>query len=579
MHLWSAVAAIAILANQASAQNFERYRPLQPGDVQPELPDLPEPGDLPEEVLDDRVLLPSLEAIRIVDHADKILKDASIDDLEGIHYDVDRSGLMHEPAIRSILQRNLGQPVTLRSINQLSREIIEAYRRCKLPIVDVVIPEQRITTGTLHLVIIESRIGEIKVRPGCYFDCDSVSRWIECTRRGDRIYEPRLENDLFWLNQNPFRRVGVDFVKGAQAGTTDVIFEVDDIRPLRGYIGIDDTGVETLNYGRFFTGFQYGNVLGRGGTLGYQYTADEDFARLNAHSLSLLQPLTRKYSAFVYGSWAGVSPALGSGLSQNGESYQFGGELHRHLIRDRFRQRDIIAGVEFKSTNNALEFAQTVVSNSTADLLQLRLGFRDSRRCGWDDFHSLSLDAFLGPGGGFTSHHNAAAFNTIRPGTSPDYFYSRAQFSAASVLGGNWAFHRRFLAQAASERLLFSETLGIGGFDTLRGTDQRVFNGDHGWIANLEIGPRTYEFGCPDRRRILRLYSFLDFGNGYVDNPQTGEDAYTMAISSGVGCRFQISDRLIARFDYGAALRNNIAAATRDNRAHFALTWIPGKRL
>ena len=78
---------------------------------------------------------------------------------------------------------------------------------------------------------------------------------------------------------------------------------------------------------------------------------------------------------------------------------------------------------------------------------------------------------------------------------------------------------------------------------------------------------------------MLRLYGFLDFGNGYVDDPQPGEDPSTMAVSTGYGCRFQVSDRFIARFDYGSSLRNNIDAATRVERAHFSLTWIPGKRL
>ncbi|KLU07064.1 hypothetical protein RISK_000865 [Rhodopirellula islandica] len=35
---------------------------------------------------------------------------------------------------------------------------------------------------------------------------------------------------------------------------------------------------------------------------------------------------------------------------------------------------------------------------------------------------------------------------------------------------------------------------------------------------------------CP-----LRGYGFVDMGNGYVDHPMAGEDAYTFALSSGVG--------------------------------------------
>ncbi|MEZ6116560.1 MAG: POTRA domain-containing protein [Pirellulaceae bacterium] len=186
---------------------------------------------------------------------------------------------------QQIIDRYLGQPITLRNLNQMARDIILHYRDCKQPIVDVAIPEQRITGGTVHVVVTETRIDRIVVQPGCYFDCCELSRWIHCTQTGDRIYEPNLESDLFWLNQNPFRRVTLDFQPGANIRIPGVIFKSCDVRPLRELHWVEMTRVcRTLNYGRYFGGFQYGNLFHRGGTLGYQYTTDEQFNRLNAHS-------------------------------------------------------------------------------------------------------------------------------------------------------------------------------------------------------------------------------------------------------------------------------------------------------
>ncbi len=560
-------------------QNYERYKPLELGSIDKLAPDLPEATKLPDVVEDDRELVASLDAVVIVDDGGKIVTDESIDDLEGINYRFDASdSIVFRSKIRRIVQEQLGKPITLRRINELSRDIISQYRACKLPIVDVLIPEQRITTGTLHIVVTESRIGEVIVEPGCYFSCDELSRWIECTQSGHRIYEPNIENDLLWLNQNPFRRVSVDFKKGSQPGTTDVVYSSKDVRPLRGYAGIDDSGVDTLNYGRFFTGFSYGNFLGRGGTLGYQYTADEQFALLEAHSLSYTQPLTRRWSATGYGSWAGVSPRLGGGLNQDGESWQLGASLVRNLIRTRNEVAGLSFGVDFKSTNNNLEFAGTTVVASNADLLQLHVGLDHFLRgeC-QDDYASFRMDGYVGPGGGMTGAHSAAAFQTIRPGTSPDYIYGRLRYEDSQRLGDDCQLVRRFTGQIASERLLFSETLGLGGFDSLRGFDQRAYNADNGWIANFEFGPRTWRWGLPEDQRSLRAYTFMDFGNGYLNSPLAGEDAYTMAISTGVGARFQISDRFIARFDFGDAI-TEIDGVSRTSRMHFGLTYIPGAR-
>jgi hemolysin activation/secretion protein len=570
---------LILLSGNLHAQNYEAYKPLdlpvRPG----EFPEVDASSDLPSAVEDDRILVPSLDAVVIVDHGDKIDQSDAIDSLVGIHYDfAETDSLVYKHAIRQIVQQAIGEPITLRRINELSRDIIEQYQRCKQPIVDVVIPEQRITGGTLHLVVTETRIGRIKVMSGKYFDCQPVSTWIEKTRRGNRLYEPHIENDLFWMNQNPFRRVSVDFEKGSAPGTTDVIYEIEDLCPIRGYTGIDDSGVSTLNYGRFFAGFQYGNFLGRGGILGYQYTADEEFDLLHAHSVSLDQPLSRDYSLQTFGSWAGVKPMLDAGFAQNGESYQFGGQLTRHLERDRLISRNLTAGFDFKSTNNNLEFAGTTVSDSVADLFQLRFGYDCFERIDLDQYRLFRADIFIGPGGGLTGDHSTAAFNTLRPGSSPDYVYGRLGYERADVFGNNWMLNTRLTGQASSERLLFSETLGLGGFDTIRGVDQRAYNADQGWIANLEFGPRTYRCGTNDNPKTLRAYAFVDMGNGYVDQPRDGEDAYTFALSTGVGCRFQISDRLIARFDYGFGIQE-IDNVGRSDRGHFGVTWIPGRRL
>ena len=563
------------------AQNFERYAPRDfslPRNLPSDSPDLPQ-EDLPDVSGDDRVLVEALDAVVIVDSAKKIQAGDRIDELTGIHYDFEaKDSIVFQCGIRHLIEQQIGEPITLRRLNTLARDIVQQYRRFKMPIVDVQIPEQRITGGTVYFVVVETRIDQVRVQPGCYFDCCEVARWIQCTRQGDRVFEPALENDLFWMNQNPFRRVSVDFQKGARDGTTDVIYRVNDIRPIRGYLGVDDSGVETLNLGRFFTGLSYGNVFGKGGTLGYQYTTDEDFALLKAHSASFTQPINRCWSIQAFGSWAGVTPSLGGGLNQEGESWQLGASVVRHLERTRYQMTNINIGVDFKSTNNNLEFSGQTVAASNADLFQLRFGIdRLVRGCCPDEYVFAQLDAFVGPGGGMTGSHSAAAFDTIRPGATPDYVYGRLLFEDSRVIRRRLQLVSRFAAQAASERLLFSETLGLGGYDSLRGFDQRAYNADHGWRANFELGPCTYRWGCDGDRRTLRVYSFFDLGNGYLDDPLPGEDSSTFAASTGIGARFQLSDRLVCRFDYGFGVED-LDGIVRGDRAHLGLTWIPGPR-
>lgn len=534
----------------------------------------------PENVgTDDRVLVERLEAIVFIDSHTKIVFDHSIDDLVGVHHRMDDpDSLVFEPSIRWIAQRHLGTAITLRNVNQLAADIAKQYRACGMPVVDVQIPEQRVTTGTLHVVVIEARVGKTVLHPGDYFSADELSRWTGDTRSGQLIRERTLGSDLMWLNRNPFRRVTVDFESGDTPGTTDVHFRTSDVYPLRGYIGVDDSGVQQLNYGRLFAGLTYGNLFGKGGLLGYQYTTDEAFDLFQAHAVSYLQPINRRWSWQSHIAWAEVTPDLGPGLTQRGESWQTSASWVRHLKLTEQHQMNCSFGFEFKSTNNNLAFSGTTVADSEAELAQIRVGFDSMRRRQkWDDYRLLRADVYVGPGDGMTSSHNRDAFNSIRPGSSPDYVYGRFSLTESFLIGQHWQSVNRFVAQASSERLLYSETLGLGGYDSVRGFDQRSYNADHGWFANFELGPRTLRWGGHNEQRVLRAYGFIDLGNGYIDSPLPGEDAYTFVMSSGVGARFQISDRLSARVDYGAGVLE-MDNAPRSSRFHFGLTWIPGPR-
>ncbi len=568
---------VVAISDLAIAQNYERYKPLEPNLPGPTVPEI-EREELEPVAGDDRILVDRTDAIIIIDSTDKVSLDPSIDDLEGIRVDVDSwDSLVHCRSVKDIAARYIGQPISLRRVNQLARDIILHYRKCKLPIVDVQVPEQRITGGTLQLVIVETRIDSVRVEGGCYFKCESMEKWIQCTRSGNRVYEPHLESDLLWLNSNPFRAVKVDFEKGRKSGTTDVIYTVTDVRPLRGYIGIDDTGVKSLRYGRAFAGFSYGNLFGRGGIFGYQYTTDQDFAFLRAHALNYSLPLNRRYTLTGSGSWAAVSPVIGNGLDQQGESWQLTGGLTRHLSRTQYGAQNLSLNVDFKSTNNNLEFAGSSISSSDADLLQLRLGYDEFRRRSQDSYGVLSWSTIVGPGGGMTGAHSAAAFETIRPGTSPDYIYSRLSVDRMEPVARGWLGRARFSGQIASERLLFSETFGLGGFDTIRGFDQRTFNADHGWLASAEFGPCTKRWGCEEMQHSFRPYMFFDIGNGYIESPLVGEDSYSLGLSTGVGCRYNIGDSLTARFDWGYGIVD-LGNSQRDDRVHFSLTWLPGAR-
>lgn len=571
------LAVVFSLNSAAVAQNFERYRPQK---ITPQPFVRPQLAPAQNTVTgSDRQLLESLDAVIVLDTADAVEPlNANTDAAGMIRRVEDTDSLVHSAEFERIVNNHLNQPVSLRSLNQLSHDIIRLYRRCKRPLVDVVIPEQKITGGTVQIVVVESRVGRVVIRGGCHTDVCDLTKWVECTRRGRKIYEPWIENDLFWLNQNPFRRVEVDLQPGSADGTTDILFQVRDVTPIRGYIGYDDTGVQALGRERMLAGVILGDPFSNDGILSYQYTTDGNLDRLHAHALSYNLPIDRCHSLQAFGSWAGVAPALGGGLSQDGESWLTGVALVRHLHKDQWGSRNLSLGLDFKSTNNNLEFGGTNVQASDADLVQLRMGYDSSLQQKCDQYRRWRSDVYVGPGGGFTASHNSVAFNTIRTGTSPDYAYFRASYERAVNIDTNddWQLTFRGVGQASTERLLFSETLGVGGFDTVRGYDQRTLSGDHGWLASFEVGPRPRNLCIDSHVGRLRYYSFVDMGDSYIEDVLPGENANQFLYSTGVGMQLSVGQDLSLRMDYGWGFED--VAGLPSDRLHIGLIWQTGPR-
>ena len=108
---------------------------------------------------------------------------------------------------------------------------------------------------------------------------------------GDEIESTRLNEDLNWLNTNPFRQVNVAFKQGEELALTDLELQVDDRLPLRGYFGYENSGTRFTGENRLLAGFNWGNAFGLDHQLNYQYSTDIEFDLVKAHSASYLAPL------------------------------------------------------------------------------------------------------------------------------------------------------------------------------------------------------------------------------------------------------------------------------------------------
>ena len=290
-----------VWAPKGICQNYDLYKPKQaPGSSFQH--SLPSSNDAPIGA-SDQVLVHRLDALVILDTVDKVNASHPLDVADGLYFQMEAEiALIYSEPAKAILNRYLGLPITLRRLNELSRELIQFYRNNDQPVVDVLIPEQNITAGTVQLVIVESRIGDIHLDGSYNSDACWLLNQIRCSRPSEPIYESSLREDLYWLNRSPFRRVALEMKPGTNPGTTDILFHSNEVRPIRGYAGYEDTGVRSLALERIVAGFTRGNIFGKDGTLGYQFTGDPQFRLLQAHAANFQYELNRDWAVTAFGS-------------------------------------------------------------------------------------------------------------------------------------------------------------------------------------------------------------------------------------------------------------------------------------
>jgi hemolysin activation/secretion protein len=470
---------------------------------------------------------------------------------------------LETPDFKQAIHPFIGRLLTENTIRDLEDAIILYCREHGKLLVDVILPEQDIENGALQLWFLEGKVGKITVNnPGRKWFKDKLILGDVRLRPGEPIDSRKLTQDLDWLNNNPFRQVDVTFKPGDQLGLSDVELVVNDRIPVRPYLGYENSGTRFTGEDRFLAGFNWGNAFGLDQQLNYQFASDIDFHLVKANSASYIIPLPWRHTLVLYGSYVDGKAdfsSIGLGTTANGTSWQTSLRYSIPLPGIGHLRHELSAGFDFKRANNDLEAGgSTVLQTSDTDVAQFELGYSGLLP---DPFGrtTFGLEAYYAPGG-LTDYNDNTDFNNLKVDAKAAYFYARLNAERLTRLPYGFSWVLGGWLQGATERLLPSEELALGGYNTVRGYDERVVNGDEGWIINNEL--RTPPFSPGDLLHLpylqdqLQLLCFFDYGAIHLIDavPQDGADPNKTLYSVGAGFRYTLRKNLSVRFDYGWAL-------------------------
>ncbi len=460
--------------------------------------------------------------------------------------------------ITESIEEFIGGPLSLKSVNDISRAAILAYRAAGLPVVDIGFPEQNVSTGVLQLVVIVGKAGEITVEGNRYFDDEIYLRSFR-TKRGDVLWEAPIIDDLNFINRNPYRRVDMIYTPGEDFGSADIILTAEDRRPWAVYGGYENTGNEVIGEDRLFFGADWGNVFGTDQRAGYQYTTSLDFDSLQAHSATYTIPIwPLRHELRFLGAYVTSANTSDPTLISSGKSNQLSAVYAIPLPTFFGYTNEIEFGYDNKSTNNNLEFGGTNVFANTAEINQFSLGQRLRKRQSYG--HQTLSHRLVWSPGNMSNHNSDALFGAIRAFSTSDYVYWRSDFTQIINLPRGFSFLFSAEGQLANGNLLPSETLLLGGANSVRGFEQSTVFADEGFRMTMELyTPPVALLGQPGElkgklatvKESARFFVFYDQAwAGNVDL-LPGEASWIQLGGAGIGLDYRVNETFSARISHG----------------------------
>ncbi len=504
------------------------------------------------------------------------------------------------PEVGWALQNYLRKPVSLVSLDRMVKDVIVAYREGDRPVVDVLLPEQDITSGVVQLVVIESKLARIRVE-GADVDTEEYIRSQMRVRKGEVIRQSEVLKDLAWLNRSPYRKVDLAYAPGGGFAETDIILKPYKTQTNSWFVGIEDSGTDFLGKERVVAGFNIGEFGNPTQSLAYQWSSDLDFEHVRAQSLVYSKDLPWRHNVTLLASFADIEGQIpiggGNFLDSSGFNWGLSGryniplsgktaKLCPPLFGDFERRRDLALGFDHKSNESNLEFignfptgvSGTRLFGNQVEIYQFTAAYKEV----WQHpkgVSQLDLAGFWSPGG-WTPHNSDAAFASSRAGSTADYMYGTASFEHQRRLIQDWSLRMKGIAQFSDSNLQASEQIGIGGYDRGRGFEPRIIRGDEGVFGMMELyAPEMslarifdWEYATGACQDQLRFLGFVEGGSTSNKDLLPNEVESQSVASVGLGMRWTYNDFFRLRVDYGKPVMTDNVQTDESGRFHIGAT-------
>ncbi len=539
-------------------------------------------SDPEADAADKKIILEHIKGIALIHSQDHLLTREELNAIEGVYV----SGDLHLPSSIDRLADKLeplylDRPLTAKTMNQIKKAIGLYYRHYGQPLVIVTIPKQCITEGVLQVVVTEAIVGQINVEGNQWTRAHILTGYLHA-KPGQSLNIARLQQDISFINRNPFRRVNAIYSQGKETGTTDITLSMEERRPYRFYGGADNTGLDRTNRQRLFTGVSFNKILSLDHFFSYQYTTSYDLHRFRGNTAQYVALLPWEHAIHFFG---GYSTAHGHmpfpEFTNEARSTQASFRYEIPALMGEKLHCTCRIGFDYKNTNSTIFFSESYTNFSSSNVNLSQFVFESNIGYEWKTCRlDADLELYFSPGE-MMENETPALYNSLRPGATNHWLYGRGGLRYTQSLPGEYSLTIWGRAQLSDSALLPSEQYAIGGHTTVRGYDENQLTMDNALLANVEIRTPPIRLIATIRRfpikDALQFLAFFDYGFGTNHGIAPGEASPIFLMSAGPGIRYTMDPYFSARLDWGWKLHTESHATQNftggKSMVHFSTTF------
>lgn len=420
----------------------------------------------------------------------------------------------------------------------------------------VILPDQQINDGILHLQVIEGEVSEFQITGNDWLRASYIKERV-AQSFGPPLNIKSVQERLLLIQQDPLiKRINAELRPGEKPGKSKLFLAVTEARPYHAGVVVANDRSPSIGGISGKIWLRHNNLTGFGDALSFSYTAMDGLNDFSGYySLPLTAYDTKLNFYYQYSESDVVEQPLDE-LLINSRAQTYGISLEQPFYRTANQSFTLSLAFEYRFSKTFLDrqpfsFSEGVpeTGDDTGESRVSVLRFSQE----WLDRNQKQVIAARSTFNVGINVLNATHHTDGKPDSQFFVWLGQFQWIRRLAWLDSQVFFRTDI-QLADDSLLPLEKFSIGGMHSVRGYRENQFVRDNGASSALEWRVPVFQFPIPGLSDsmadgIVQLATFLDFG--WSENSATMFDESEIIGSWGLGLLWEPSAKINAEFYWG----------------------------